>query len=188
MFVVQSQATADIYSTVRTNFCSLLSFSLLITLIRICASFTQSSRQHDVKFCKRVNGEGEVLLVAAEDKKFLRVWRIKGSQYGPNNNRRIRWTLKSVRSCPLANHPRKLKSLVTASKHLTRFPFPSLLQQNPIQTAVSQRSPVQLHLMVKSTYMTSHHYHLPWAHLKWSKSALSQNTIPKALVWRAAFR
>lgn len=27
------------------------------------------SRLHDVKFCKRVNGEGEVLLVAAEDKK-----------------------------------------------------------------------------------------------------------------------
>lgn len=28
-----------------------------------------SSRLHDVRFCKRVVGEGEVLLVAAEDKK-----------------------------------------------------------------------------------------------------------------------
>lgn len=27
------------------------------------------SRLHDVRFCKRVNGEGELLLVAAEDKK-----------------------------------------------------------------------------------------------------------------------
>ena len=27
------------------------------------------SRLHDVEFCKRVDGEGEVLLVAAEDKK-----------------------------------------------------------------------------------------------------------------------
>jgi len=27
------------------------------------------SRLHDIRFCKRVNGEGEVLLVSAEDKK-----------------------------------------------------------------------------------------------------------------------
>lgn len=27
------------------------------------------SRLHDVKFCTRINGEGEVLLAAAEDKK-----------------------------------------------------------------------------------------------------------------------
>lgn len=32
-------------------------------------SITHTSRIHDVKFCKRVIGEGEVLLVAAEDKK-----------------------------------------------------------------------------------------------------------------------
>jgi protein MAK11 len=30
---------------------------------------THPSRIHSVRFCKRVNGEGELLLVAAEDKK-----------------------------------------------------------------------------------------------------------------------
>lgn len=32
-------------------------------------TITHGSRIHDVEFCKHVNGEGEVLLVAAEDKK-----------------------------------------------------------------------------------------------------------------------
>lgn len=31
-------------------------------------SIKHPSRVHDVTFCKRVNGEGEVLLVGAEDK------------------------------------------------------------------------------------------------------------------------
>ncbi|PCH44568.1 WD40 repeat-like protein [Wolfiporia cocos MD-104 SS10] len=53
LFVVLTQSTIDIYSTDMT---------LLHTI-------THPSRLHDVKFCKRVVGNGEVLLVAAEDKK-----------------------------------------------------------------------------------------------------------------------
>jgi len=53
LFVVQSQATMDIYST---------KMALLHTI-------THSSRLHDVKFCQRVNGTGELLLAGAEDKK-----------------------------------------------------------------------------------------------------------------------
>ncbi|CAL1714478.1 unnamed protein product [Somion occarium] len=52
-FLVQTQSTIDIYST---------DMDLLHTIIH-------PSRLHDVKFCKRVNGEGEVLFAAAEDKK-----------------------------------------------------------------------------------------------------------------------
>lgn len=37
-----------------------------MTLIR---TINHPSRLHDVRFCKRVNGEGEVLLACAEDKK-----------------------------------------------------------------------------------------------------------------------
>lgn len=32
-------------------------------------TINHSSRIHDIRFCRRVNGDGEVLLVAAEDKK-----------------------------------------------------------------------------------------------------------------------
>ncbi|KXN90680.1 p21-activated protein kinase-interacting protein 1-like protein [Leucoagaricus sp. SymC.cos] len=53
LFAVQSGSTIDIYSTEMT---------LLHTL-------QHPFRIHDVKFCKRVVGEGEVLLVGAEDKK-----------------------------------------------------------------------------------------------------------------------
>ncbi|OBZ74165.1 p21-activated protein kinase-interacting protein 1-like protein, partial [Grifola frondosa] len=53
MFAVQSQSTIDVYST---------DMDLLHTI-------THPSRLHDIKFCKRIVGEGEVLLAAAEDKK-----------------------------------------------------------------------------------------------------------------------
>ncbi|TCD68009.1 hypothetical protein EIP91_011620 [Steccherinum ochraceum] len=53
LFVVQTQSTLDIYSTEMT---------LLHTI-------THPSRIHDIKFHRRVDGEGEVLFVAAEDKK-----------------------------------------------------------------------------------------------------------------------
>ncbi|KZT00579.1 WD40 repeat-like protein [Laetiporus sulphureus 93-53] len=53
LFVVLTQSTIDIYST---------DMELLHTIIH-------PSRLHAVRFCKRVVGEGEVLLVAAEDKK-----------------------------------------------------------------------------------------------------------------------
>ncbi|KAF9454373.1 WD40 repeat-like protein [Macrolepiota fuliginosa MF-IS2] len=52
-FVVQSGSTIDLYNTDMT---------LLHTI-------QHPSRLHDVKFCQRVSGEGEVLLVGAEDKK-----------------------------------------------------------------------------------------------------------------------
>ncbi|KAF5361778.1 hypothetical protein D9756_002205 [Leucocoprinus leucothites] len=53
LFAVQSGSTIDIYNTEMT---------LLHTI-------QHPSRVHDVKFCKRVLGEDEVLLVGAEDKK-----------------------------------------------------------------------------------------------------------------------
>ena len=53
LFVVQSQSTIDIYST----------------QMQLLHNITHPSRLHDLKFCQRVNGEGEVLLAAAEDKK-----------------------------------------------------------------------------------------------------------------------
>ncbi|KAJ3554846.1 hypothetical protein NM688_g2897 [Phlebia brevispora] len=53
LFVVQTQSTMDIYST---------DMSLLHTI-------NHPSRLHDVKFCRRVDGEGELLLAAAENKK-----------------------------------------------------------------------------------------------------------------------
>ncbi|KAI0923588.1 hypothetical protein AcW1_006500 [Taiwanofungus camphoratus] len=53
LFVVLSQSTIDIYTT---------DMKSLHTIIH-------PSRLHDVKFCRRVLGKGEVLLVAAEDKK-----------------------------------------------------------------------------------------------------------------------
>lgn len=34
-------------------------------------TLTHPSRIHSLRFCKRVNGEGEIMLVAAEDKKVL---------------------------------------------------------------------------------------------------------------------
>ncbi len=37
--------------------------------VKLLHTITHPSRIHDVKFCKRAIGEGEVLLVAAEDKK-----------------------------------------------------------------------------------------------------------------------
>jgi len=52
-FVVQSQASIDVYSTSMAPI----------------HSFTHSSRVHDVKFCRKLNGEGELLLVTGEDKK-----------------------------------------------------------------------------------------------------------------------
>ncbi|KAF9224177.1 WD40 repeat-like protein [Gyrodon lividus] len=52
-FIVQSQSSIDIFSTD----------------MALRHSITHPSRIHSVRFCKRVNGKGELLLVAAEDKK-----------------------------------------------------------------------------------------------------------------------
>ncbi|KAL6309384.1 WD40-repeat-containing domain protein [Sparassis latifolia] len=53
LFVVLTQSTIDMYTT---------DMDLLHTIVH-------PSRLHDVRFCKRIVSEGEVLLVAAEDKK-----------------------------------------------------------------------------------------------------------------------
>ncbi|EKM50100.1 uncharacterized protein PHACADRAFT_32944 [Phanerochaete carnosa HHB-10118-sp] len=53
LFVVQTMSTLDIYTT---------DMNMIHTV-------QHRSRIHDIKFCKRVEGEGELLLVAAEDKK-----------------------------------------------------------------------------------------------------------------------
>ncbi|EJF64344.1 WD40 repeat-like protein [Dichomitus squalens LYAD-421 SS1] len=53
IFAVQAQNTIEIYST---------EMALLHTIIH-------PSRLHDIKFCKRTEGEGELLLAGAEDKK-----------------------------------------------------------------------------------------------------------------------
>ncbi|KAJ7580230.1 WD40-repeat-containing domain protein [Mycena floridula] len=53
LFAVQCGSTVDLYNTDMT----------LLHAIR------HPSRIHDICFCKRINGEGDVLLVAAEDKK-----------------------------------------------------------------------------------------------------------------------
>ncbi|TFK92460.1 WD40 repeat-like protein [Polyporus arcularius HHB13444] len=53
LFALQAQNTIDIYST---------DMELLHTIIH-------PSRLHDIKFCKRVVGSGELLLAGAEDKK-----------------------------------------------------------------------------------------------------------------------
>ncbi|KAH9479299.1 p21-activated protein kinase-interacting protein 1-like [Psilocybe cubensis] len=52
-FLVQSASTMDVYA---------VNMDLLYTI-------THPSRIHDAKFCSRVDGEGELLLVAAEDRK-----------------------------------------------------------------------------------------------------------------------
>ncbi|KIJ65420.1 hypothetical protein HYDPIDRAFT_88400 [Hydnomerulius pinastri MD-312] len=52
-FVVQSHSSIDVFSTDMV----------------LRHTITHPSRIHSVRFCKRVNGEGELLLVAAEDKK-----------------------------------------------------------------------------------------------------------------------
>lgn len=53
LFAVQSGSTIDVYST---------DMDLLHTI-------KHPSRLHDLKFCKRISGDGEVLLAGAEDKK-----------------------------------------------------------------------------------------------------------------------
>ncbi|KAI0766134.1 WD40 repeat-like protein [Trametes elegans] len=53
LFAVQTQNTIDIYSTD----------------MELLHSITHSSRLHDIKFCRRVDGGGELLLAGGEDKK-----------------------------------------------------------------------------------------------------------------------
>ncbi|KAI0332690.1 WD40 repeat-like protein [Cubamyces sp. BRFM 1775] len=53
LFAVQAQSTIDVYNTE----------------MELLHSITHPSRLHDIKFCKRVDGDGELLFAAGEDKK-----------------------------------------------------------------------------------------------------------------------
>jgi protein MAK11 len=87
-------------------------------------TITHPARQHDVRFCKRVVGEGEVLLIAAEDKKV--------SVYTVPKDRN---TIPTV-IAELVGHSNRLDPYLfillqmsrltkSASKPLTLFPSPS---------------------------------------------------------------
>lgn len=71
LFIVQAGSTIDVYNTVcyQLDFYFLCVFSSLIQNMDRLHTIIHPSRLHDVRFCKRIIGEGEVLLVAAEDKK-----------------------------------------------------------------------------------------------------------------------
>ncbi|KAF8639094.1 hypothetical protein AX17_001739 [Amanita inopinata Kibby_2008] len=86
-FVVQSGSTMDIYDT---------EMNLLHTI-------THPSRLHDVKFCQRVSGPGEVLLAGAEDGK-LSVYEISST---PERPPRI--------IAQLVGHERRVKALQTVA-------------------------------------------------------------------------
>jgi protein MAK11 len=69
MLIVQHQRNISVYSTVR--YIISFDYPILTSHQELAALYTleHASRIHDVKFVQRVDGEGEVLLVAAEDKK-----------------------------------------------------------------------------------------------------------------------
>jgi protein MAK11 len=69
MLIVQHQRNISVYSTVRYRYP--FDYPYLTWPQELAAIYTleHASRIHDVKFVQRVDGEGEVLLVAAEDKK-----------------------------------------------------------------------------------------------------------------------
>ena len=73
LFVVQTQSTLDLYTTVRRTLYPPTYINIyihnFIQNMELIHILQHSSRIHDVKFCKRVEGEGELLLVAAENKK-----------------------------------------------------------------------------------------------------------------------
>lgn len=69
---MQTQNTIDIYSTVSYIVPVLLNSILRPVILQdmeLLHSITHPSRLHDIKFCKSVDGEGELLLAGGEDKK-----------------------------------------------------------------------------------------------------------------------
>lgn len=84
-------------------------------------TITHPSRQHDVKFCKRVNGDGEILLIAAEDK-MVSVYNISrdhneaptiiAEMIGHSNRSAFHLTLPS--NCRI-NHQHSVKAVDTIS-------------------------------------------------------------------------
>lgn len=74
LLIVQHQKTVDAYSTVRVYLCSSLCSSdhgPSTQELSLLHTIAHPSRVHDVKFVMRPDGEGEVLLVAGEDKKIV---------------------------------------------------------------------------------------------------------------------
>ena len=69
LLIVQYQKTVNVYSTVRISLLFLIIFPNTPKDLALLHTLEHSSRIHDVKFAQRVDGESEVVLVAAEDKK-----------------------------------------------------------------------------------------------------------------------
>jgi protein MAK11 len=69
MLIVQSQRNINVYSTVRYRYPFVYPCLTWPQELATLYTLEHASRIHDVKFVQRVDGEGEVLLVAAEDKK-----------------------------------------------------------------------------------------------------------------------
>ena len=69
MLIVQYQKTINFYSTVRISSLFPINFPNTLKDLALLHTLEHSSRIHDVKFAQRVDGQGEVVLVAAEDKR-----------------------------------------------------------------------------------------------------------------------
>ncbi len=69
LLVVQYQKVINVYSTVRISLLFLVIFLISLKDLALLHTLEHASRIHDVKFAQRVDGEGEVVLVAAEDRK-----------------------------------------------------------------------------------------------------------------------
>ena len=68
---MQAGSTIDVYSTVAIFFKNLSQNfnNVFVQSMNLLCTIKHPSRLHDVKFCKRVNGEGEVMLAGGEDHK-----------------------------------------------------------------------------------------------------------------------
>lgn len=70
LLIVQYQKIINVYSTVRIlSFFLIIFFLIPLKDLALLYTLEHASRIHDVKFVQRVDGVGEVVLVAAEDKK-----------------------------------------------------------------------------------------------------------------------
>jgi protein MAK11 len=69
LLIVQSQKTINVYSMVRCRIPSTHPCLTPLQELEVLYTLEHGSRIHDVKFVGRVGGGGEVLLVAAEDKR-----------------------------------------------------------------------------------------------------------------------
>jgi protein MAK11 len=69
ILIVQHQKTIIVYSTVRYySFLSFIPFLSAPQELAILHTLEHSARIHDVKFAQKVDGSGEVIFIAAEDR------------------------------------------------------------------------------------------------------------------------